>query len=66
MTERERMGYAKLYLEKMADGINPLNGEPVAPHDLVRDPHIANCLLYVADIVAAVLENGGTEEQAEP
>ena len=66
MTERERMGYAKIYLEKMADGINPLNGEPVAPDDLVRDPHIANCLLYVADIVAAVLENGGTEEQAEP
>ena len=27
MTERERMGYAKLYLEKMADGINPLNGK---------------------------------------
>ena len=66
MTERERMVYAKLYLEKMAEGINPLNGNPVAPDDLVRDPHIANCLLYVADIVAAVLENGGTEEQAEP
>ncbi len=66
MTERERMNYAKLYLEKMADGINPLNGEPVAPDDLVRDPHISNCLMYVADIVAAVLENGGTEEQPEP
>ena len=66
MTERERMLYAKQYLEQMADGINPLNRQPVAPDDLVRDPHIANCLLYVADIVAAVLENGGTEEQPEP
>ena len=66
MTERERMLYAKQYLEQMADGINPLNRQPVAPDDLVRNPHIANCLLYVADIVAAVLENGGTEEQPEP
>lgn len=66
MTERERMDYARQYLEQMAEGLNPLNGKPVAPDDLVRNPHIANCLLYVADIVAAVLENGGTEEQSEP
>ncbi|MCR4645185.1 MAG: hypothetical protein K5695_07235 [Oscillospiraceae bacterium] len=66
MTERERMHYAKQYLEQMASGINPLNGAPVSSDDLVRDPHIANCLLYVADIVSAVLDNGGTEEQPEP
>ena len=63
MTEQRRMQYAKRYMELMAKGINPLTKEPVSEQDLVRDPHIANCLNYVAGILGAVLENGGTADQ---
>lgn len=66
MTEQERIRYAIQYMNRMAEGINPMTDEPVAPDDLVRDPHITNCLLYVADILQSVLENGSTHPAAAP
>lgn len=65
MTEQQRILYAIRYLTEMAAGQNPLTHVPVSEDDLVRDPHIANCLRYTADILSAVLENGGTAEQPD-
>ena len=65
MTEQRRIQYAKEYLESMANGINPLTKETIPETDLVRDPHIINCLNYVAYILGSVLENGSTADQEE-
>ena len=54
MTEKEKMQYAKNYIDQLANGINPLNGEAAQDNDIVNNIHISRCLFYVS----SVLQNG--------
>ena len=44
MTELEKIEYAKSYIDKLANGINPLTGQPVADSDIVNHVRISRCL----------------------
>lgn len=59
MTDLEKMKYAKEYLEKLADGINPITNQPIPKFDIVNNVHISRCLFYTADILRQVIEAGG-------
>ena len=59
MTDLEILARAKMYLDKLADGVNPLSGEPVKDDDIVRNDRISKCLLYVSGVLTRVIENGG-------
>ena len=43
----ELLKHAKEYIEKMANGINPLTGEIVPDNDLINNIRISRCLFYV-------------------
>ena len=51
--------HAKNYIEKMANGINPLTGEKVSDNDLINNVRIVRCLFYVNDVLERLLDNGG-------
>ncbi len=51
---------AESYIRKMADGINPVTGEPAADDDMVNNIRITRCLYYVSDILKQVIANGGS------
>lgn len=57
MTDQERLIYAKKYVEQMANGINPLNQQPIAEQDLLNNVHISRCLFFVSDVLQSVIEN---------
>ena len=59
MTELETMIRAESYIRKMADGINPITGEPAADDDMVNNVRITRCLYYVSDILKQVIDNNG-------
>lgn len=59
MTELDTMKRAEEYIRKMADGINPLTGEPAADDDMVNNVRITRCLYYVSDILRQVIDNNG-------
>lgn len=59
MTELQKLERAKMYIEKMANGINPIDDTLVSDNDLINNVRISRCLFYVADILNEVLENGG-------
>lgn len=59
MTNLTKLKYAKLYIKKLANGMNPLTNQPVNTDDIVRNEHIRNCFNYVADILQKVIENDG-------
>ncbi len=59
MTELEKMQRAQMYIDKMANGINPLDETSVADDDLINNVRISRCLFYVSDILKQVIENGG-------
>lgn len=59
MTELDKIARAKMYLEKLANGVNPLTDKEVAPNDIVNNVRISRCMFYVSDILRQIIENKG-------
>lgn len=59
MTELEKIAYAKSFIDKLANGINPLDGMPIPEGDIVNNVRLSRCFFYVSDILGRVYENGG-------
>ena len=58
MTEFELLNHAKKYIDQMANGLNPLTGEPVPDGDLINNVRISRCLFYVSGVMQRAIENG--------
>ena len=61
MTELEIMQHAKDYVDKLAQGIDPLTGQEVPENDVINNVRISRCLFYVSDVLRQVIENGGIQ-----
>ena len=59
MTELEKIEYAKSFIDKLADGINPLDDTPLREEDAANNVRLSRCFFYVSDILRQVIENGG-------
>ncbi len=59
MTDLEIMQRAKTYIEKMANGLNPITGQPIPDYEMLNDVRISRCLFYVSDVLRQVIDNGG-------
>ena len=62
MTELEKIAYAKSYIEKLANGINPLTNQEVPESDIINNVKISRCLFYVSDLLRQVVENKGISQ----
>jgi hypothetical protein len=60
MTELEKIEYAKSFIDKLANGINPLDDSPIPDNDITNNVRLSRCFFYVSDILRQVIENGGT------
>jgi len=56
MTDTEILKHAKSYIDKLANGINPLTNEAVSENDVVNNVRISRCLFYVSDVLRQVIE----------
>ena len=63
-TELEIMTHAKHYIDQMANGVNPLTGEPANESDIINNVRISRCLFYVSDVLRQVIEKGGLQKKA--
>lgn len=59
MTELEILKRAKTYIDKMANGIDPLSDLPVHENDCINQVRIARCLFYVSSILDRFIQNNG-------
>lgn len=59
MTELEKIAYAKMFIDKLANGINPLDESHIPDGDVVNNVRLSRCFFYVSDILRQVIENGG-------
>lgn len=66
MTELETLDRAKMYIEKLANGINPIDGLPVPDDDVINNVKLSRCLFYVAEVLRQVIDNGGVTPQKKP
>lgn len=61
MTELEMINRAKTYIDKLANGVNPLTDEPVSENDLVNNVRISRCFFYISDLLRRFAEGGFPE-----
>ena len=54
MIDVEKLNSAKAWIEKLANGINPLNDELVKDDDLINNVHISRCLFYVSELLGEI------------
>lgn len=61
MTELEKIERAKMYMDKLANGINPIDGTIVPDDDLINNVRLSRCFFFVSDVLRQVIENGETK-----
>ena len=66
MTELETMQRAKMYLDKLAEGTDPITDQPVPPGDCLQNPRLSRCFQYISGILEQVIQNGGQVGSPEP
>lgn len=59
MTELEKIAYAKSFIDKLANGINPIDDTPIHENDIANNVRLSRCFFFVSDILRQVYENGG-------
>lgn len=59
MTELETMQRAKTYMDKLAQGIDPITNQEVYDDSVLNNVRLARCFFYVSDILGQVIANGG-------
>lgn len=59
MTELETMRRAKMYMDKLAQGIDPISGQEVPQDSTLNNVRLARCFFYVSDLLGKVIANGG-------
>ena len=56
MTEYEKIAYAKSFIDKLANGVNPLDDTPVPDDDIVNNVRLSRCFFYVSSILQREIE----------
>lgn len=59
MTELETMQRAKLYMDKLAQGIDPTTDRELLEDSALNNLRLARCFFYVSDVLGRVIANGG-------
>ena len=63
MNENEKFLKAKSYLDKLANGINPITNELASENDTINNIHISRCLFYVSDVLRNLIENNNNPQK---
>lgn len=63
MIDIEAVARAKTYIEKLANGIHPLDGTVIPNEDVINDVQLSRCFFYVADVLRQVMELGEVNPQ---
>ncbi|MBE6774206.1 MAG: hypothetical protein E7544_08285 [Ruminococcaceae bacterium] len=59
MTELETLKRAKMYIDSLARGVDPISGQPAEDDSVINNVRISRCLFYVSDVLEKVINNGG-------
>ena len=63
MIDMEKLATAKVWIEKLANGINPLNDELVKEDDIINNVHISRCLFYVTELLDEIKAETAVERK---
>lgn len=59
MTELETMQRAKMYMDKLAQGVDPITNQVLPGDSALNQVRLARCFFYVSGVLDQVIANGG-------
>lgn len=59
MTELQTIQRAKMYMDKLAQGIDPVTDQEVPGDSVLNNVRLARCFFYVSGVLEQVIQNGG-------
>ena len=59
MADIEKLRHAKHYMDKLAEGIDPISGEVIPEDTILNNISFSRCFFFVSDILGQVIENDG-------
>ena len=57
--DQTKLDVAIKYVERLADGCNPVNNVPLENEDILNNPNIIRCMYFIKDVLEEVRRNGG-------
>ncbi len=61
MTELQKIQRAKMYVDKLVNGINPLTGFRLSDDETVRDDRVIACFEYISEVLEINIRNWDSE-----
>ena len=65
MTELEKVAYAKSFIDKLANGINPIDGNPIPDGDIVNNVRLSRCFFYVSELLQREIDRENAKAKKE-
>ena len=66
MEETEKLKLAESYIEKLANGINPVDGKAAPDGDVINNVRVSRCLFYVSSVLKEVIAERQKAPAVEP
>lgn len=57
--DMKKLETAILYLQRIADGNNPVNNMPVKEDSVINNPNVIRCMYFIKEVLEEVRRNGG-------
>lgn len=55
-----KLDVAIKYVERIADGCNPVNNSPFSEEDVLNNPNVIRCMYFIKEVLEEVKNSGGT------
>lgn len=57
--DKQKLDKAIIYVERIANGYNPVNNHPIDNDSVLNNPNVIRCMYFIKDILKEVKNNGG-------
>lgn len=57
--DMKKLETALIYLQRIADGNNPINNLPADEDSVLNNPNVIRCMFFIKDVLEEVKRNGG-------
>ncbi len=61
MNEKEKLEYTKVFIDKLANGINPIDNSIIPENDLFNNVRISRCMHYVSSLLDKAIKKIDTD-----